>query len=172
MSTTAPTKSTDFSLARPGGVCAATGQPIGPEEPFIAALRETKEGFERLDIKLDAWDTFDRAGIVAFWRTQMPKANVKKKLLVDDTVLCDLLVRLSDTTEPAKLCFRFVLALILMRKRLVIYENTRHNDAGQEIWTLRMRGKDESFELIDPKPTDEQIANVREQLGQILNEEA
>lgn len=172
MSTTAPTKSDAFSLARPGGICAATGQPIGPDEHFIAALRETPTGFERLDVKLDAWDGFDRTNIVAFWRTTMPKPTAKKKLLVDDNVLLDLLLRLADTTEPAKLCFRFVLALILMRKRLVIYDNTRHDEAGREIWTLRLRGRDEVIEVVDPKPTDEQIASVREQLGQILNEEA
>ena len=105
MSTTAPTKSGDFSLARPAGVCAVTGQPIAPEEPFIAALRETSQGFERLDIKLSAWEGFDRTNIVAHWRTAMPKATAKKKLLVDDAVLCDLLIRLGETTEPAKLCF-------------------------------------------------------------------
>ena len=83
-----------------------------------------------------------------------------------------LLVRLAETTQPEKLCFRFVLTLILMRKRLVIYENTRHDEAGREIWTVRLKGREERLDVIDPKPTDEQIASVREQLGQILNEDA
>lgn len=170
MSSASPTKSSEFSLARPRGVCAVTNEPIAPEEPFVAALRETPQGFERLDIKLAAWESFDRTDIVAFWKMTMPKAEAKKKLLVDDNVLCDLLERLQDVESIEKQCFRFVLALILMRKRLVIYENTRIEN-GKEIWTMRLKGKEQSFDLIDPKPTDEQIAAVKDQLGQILSEE-
>lgn len=171
MSSASPTKTNDFSLARPRGHCAATNEPIAPEEPFIAALRETPAGFERLDIKVSAWESFDRTDIVAYWKMSMPKAEAKKRLLVDDNVLCDLLERLQGVESIEKQCFRFVLALILMRKRLVIYENTRVDD-GKEIWTMRLKGKEQSFELIDPKPTDEQIAAVKDQLGQILSEEA
>ncbi len=170
MSSTAPTKTNDFSLARPHGTCAATHEPIQPEEHFITALRESPQGFERLDIKLAAWEQFDRTDIVAFWKMTMPKAEAKKKLLVDDAVLCDLLERLADVDSVEKQCFRFVLALILMRKRLVIYENTRFEN-GKEIWTMRLKGKESPFDLIDPKPTDEQIAAVKDQLGQILSEE-
>lgn len=170
MSSASPTKTSDFSLARPRGHCAATNEPIAPEEHFITALRETPAGFERLDIKLAAWDSFDRTDIVAFWKMSMPKAEAKKKLLIDDNVLCDLLERLQGVESIEKQCFRFVLALILMRKRLVIYENTRVVD-GKEIWTMRLKGRDGSFDLIDPKPTDDQIAAVKDQLGEILSEE-
>ncbi len=170
MSSASPTKTTDFSLARPRGVCAATHEPIEPDEHFITALRETPLGFERLDIKLSAWDAFDRTNIVAFWKMTMPRAEAKKKMLVDDNVLCDLLERLQDVESVDKQCFRFVLALILMRKRLVTYENTRFENE-KEIWTMRRRGREESFDLIDPKPSDEQIAAVKDQLGQILSEE-
>ena len=170
MSTGAPTKTNDFSLARPRAVCVATNEVILPDEHFITALRETPLGFERLDIKLSAWDAFDRSGIVAHWKMTMPRAEAKKKLFVDDAALCDLLERLQDVESVEKQCFRFVLALILMRKRLVIYENTRFENE-KEIWTMRLRGKEASFDLIDPKPTDEQIAAVKDQLGQILSEE-
>lgn len=170
MSSAAPTKTDEFSLARPRGFCFATNEPIAPDETFMAALRETPGGFERVDVKLSAWETFDRTNVVAFWKTTMPKPQAKKKMLVDDNVLCDVLERLQDVEQVEKQCFRFVLALILMRKRLVIYENTRIEN-GKEIWTMRLRGRESSFDLIDPKPTDEQIASVKDQLGAILNEE-
>ena len=168
----APTKSGDFTLARPGGTCGATGRPIVADEVFVAALRETPTGFERVDVKLEAWDAFPRDHIVAFWKMTMRRAEAKKKMLVDDAVLLDLLLRLADTDQIDKLCFRFVLALILMRKRLVIYEDTKHDDQGREIWTMRVRGREGTITVIDPKPTDEQIASVKDQLGQIVNEDA
>lgn len=137
----------------------------------MAALRETAQGFERLDVKLDAWPTFDRTDVVAFWRATMPKANAKKKqFVVDDAALCDLLERLEGVDVQAKQAFRFVLALILMRKRLAIYEGTKTVD-GVEVWQMRLRGRNGTLSIVDAKPTEEQIAAVSGQLGEILNEE-
>ncbi len=172
MSTAAPNRPGEYAVARTRGTCAVSGEPIAPGETYMAALREVPEGFDRIDVKLDRWDAFDRAGVIAFWRAKMPaKDAVKKKLLVDDNVLLELLERLSDVTEPAKLSFRFVLMLILMRKRLVAYESQSNID-GREVWRVKIRGRENAFlDVVDPKPTDEQIAQVQEQLGQILNEE-
>ena len=81
-----------------------------------------------------------------------------------------LFERLKDTDEQSKLNFRFVLGLILMRKRLVIYDGTRH-DEGRDVWLVRLKGKPEPMDLLDPKLDEQQMAEVSQQLGQILNEE-
>jgi hypothetical protein len=101
----------------------------------------------------------------------MPLVEQKKKLFVDDEVLCQLFERLAETTEPAKLNFRFVLGLILMRKRLIIYENSHTDDAGRETWQVRFKGKDQMLDLLNPKLDESQIQDVSTQLGEILNEE-
>jgi hypothetical protein len=171
LSTVAPGKPTDrYDVARPLGVCSVTQAPIEPGRKFIAALRETPKGLERLDIGLDAWAGFDRRGILAFWQTVMPEPQARKKLFVDDQVLCDLLERLGGATEPLKVNFRFVLALILMRKRLLVHEASRL-EAGQEVWSVRFRGKDEPLDLVNPRLDEQQIIEVSGQLREILNEE-
>jgi hypothetical protein len=136
----------------------------------MAALRETSQGFERLDVSLECWPKFDRTDLLAFWQTAIPQQEAKKKLFVDDEVLCELFERLKDTAEPAKLNFRFVLGLILMRKRMVLYESSREED-GKDIWTVRFKGKDERLDLLNPKLDEQQVADVSQQLGEILNEE-
>src|SRR6185437_13644796 len=124
-----------YDVARPLGKCHVTGEPIAVGEKFMAALRETPLGFERVDVSMSAWPAFDQNGIVGFWQATMPAQEQKKKLFVDDEVLCDLFERLKDTTEPPKLNFRFVLGLILMRKKMLVYETSRVED-GKDIWTL------------------------------------
>ena len=152
-------------------MCHVTGAAIEPGAKLMAALRETPAGFERLDISLDAWKDFDRKDVLAFWQTVMPSPQqAKKKLFVDDQVLCELFERLADTTEPPKLNFRFVLGLILMRKRMLIYESSRVEN-GQEIWKVRFKGKDAMLDLLNPRLTEQQVAEVSQQLGEILNEE-
>ena len=172
MSTAAPSKqaATGYQVARPLGICAITNQPIQPGQKFMAALRETPAGFERIDVSLEAWPQFDRKDVVGFWQTVMPKGEQKKKVFVDDGVLCDLFERLASTTEPAKLNFRFVLGLILMRKRMIIYEDTRQEE-GKEIWNVRFKGRDDRLDLLNPKLDEQQVMEVSQQLGEILNEE-
>jgi hypothetical protein len=159
-----------YDVARPLGACAITGNPIPPGEKFMAALRETPAGFERLDISMPAWPQFDRRDVLGFWQTTMPAHEQKKKLFVDDTVLCELFERLAETTDPAKLNFRFVLGLILMRKKMLIYDTSR-NDDGRDIWTLHFRGREDKLDLLNPRLDEAQVAEVSQQLGQILNEE-
>jgi len=166
----APTSKSGYDVPRPSGKCAVCGRDIPPGEKFVAAIRETSTGFERLDISPDCWQTFDRANLLGFWQTVMPRPEEKKKLFVDDQVLCDLFERLADVTEPAKVNFRFVLGLILMRKRLIVYETTRHDD-GKDVWVVRLKGKDQRLDLTDPKLNEQEMTEVSQQLGQILNEE-
>ena len=57
-----------------------------------------------------------------------------------------------------------------MRKRLLVYEGSRR-EGQMTIWSVRMRGRQETIELIDPKLDEKQMTDVTGQLGQILNEE-
>jgi hypothetical protein len=100
----------------------------------------------------------------------MPLVEHKKKLFVDDEVLAQLFERLAETTEPAKLNFRFVLGLILMRKRLLVYESTR-NDGSKEIWQVRLKGTETILDLLNPRLEEAQVMEVSNQLGEILSEE-
>ena len=161
----------NFDMARPGGRCVLTGREIAPGDKFMAAVRETPAALERADICLDAWEDYPRDGLLAFWQTVMPQPNAKKRLFVDDEVLKQIFEKLADAEEPAKLDFRFVLGLILMRKRLIVYEETRlEND--KEIWTVRFRGKDDTMDLLNPQMDDAKITEVTQHLGEVLNEEA
>jgi hypothetical protein len=159
-----------YEVARPQGKCCVCGQDIAPEQKFMAALVETPQGFQRADCMLECWEKYDRKDVVAFWQTVMPRPEQRKKLFVDDTVLCELFERLAEVSEPAKVSFRFVLGLILMRKRLLIYERTR-SEAEREIWVVRMKGKEEMLDLVDPKLDEEKMKQVSQQLGEILQQE-
>jgi len=204
---------TEYRIDRPTGQCAFTGKTLEPGQTYIATLveldpeelaaqREEREksgnksepkdpmeeaGFQRLDVSVEAWDEGKRPErMFSFWRTTVPEPNEKKKLFVDDTVLYNLFLRLSDTDQAQRLAFRFVLALILMRKKLLRYNGTeKHEDANgaaQQYWKVVGKvdlskgplGKwDEAnpMEVLDPHMDDEQIQQVTEQLGEILETE-
>lgn len=160
-----------YSVSRPMGKCAISGTDIAPGDAFMAMLKESAEGLERVDVSLEQWPSVDHSQSLAYWRAVMPKPDaVKKKPFVDDEVLMQLFERLADTDEAHKVHFRFVLGLILMRKRMLVYEANEHID-GHDVWVVRRKGTDGKLILRNPHLTEEQVTAVSQQLGQIMNEE-
>jgi hypothetical protein len=171
MSASTPAKpfgSPTYAIARPEGKCNVCARPIVPAEKMMAALRETPLAMERLDVCPTCWEGFNHDGLLGFWQTTMHQPTAKKKVFVDDEVLCELFERLAEVAEPAKLNFRFVLGLVLMRKRRIVYETSR-TEEGREIWMVRFKGKEEIMDLLNPRLDEQQVAEVSNQLGEILN---
>jgi hypothetical protein len=199
-----------YEIPRTSGVCASNGRGLVPGEPYYAALvelpidrpsddEESKDkaaealralGLCRLDISLEAWEEGYRPeGLFGYWRSTVPEPNAKKKMFVDDAVLMNLLERLADATEPDRLAFRYVLALILMRKKLLRYDGNESRTAevdGQAVeqtwWKLTpkldlakgMLGKwhpDVRLEVLDPRLDETRVEQVMQQLGEILQAE-
>jgi hypothetical protein len=161
-----------YSISRALGKCQVCGRDIPAGEKLMAGLRETTIGLERADVCMNCWRSFDRAGLLGFWQTTMHPPTAKKPMFVDDDVLCDLFERLAQATEPNKINFRFVLGLILMRKRRIVYESTQHEktDGGdKEVWHVRFKGKEELMDLVNPRLDEQQVSEVSNQLGEILN---
>ncbi len=117
-----------------------------------------------------------KLSMFSYWRTTVPEPQQKKKLLVDDSVLVDVFQRMEGKNEPQEIRFRFVLALILMRKRLLKYEGTQEAPprtdslapATPETWIMLPRGTEARVHVINPHLTAEQITEVSQQLSAIL----
>jgi hypothetical protein len=161
-----------YSIAKAIGKCQVCAREIATGEKLMAGLRETAVGLERADVCLACWGGFDHSGLLGYWQTTMHPPTAKKPMFVDDDVLCELFERLGEATESAKLNFRFVLGMILMRKRRIVYESTRHekaDGADREIWRVRFKGKEELMNLVNPRLDEQQVLEVSNQLGEILN---
>jgi len=205
-----------YSIEKPTGQCAFTDRAFEPGETFIATLVEvdasppdasakkpSKEetspsaapglGLKRIDVSREAWEQGKRPDrLFSHWRTKQPDANEKKKLFVDDQVLMSLLRRLADDERPERIAFRFVLALVLMRKKLLRYDGTKRvtvdpeEEGGEprqeEHWLLTPKldlskgplGKwadDETFEVLDPHLDETRIEQISQQISEILQAE-
>jgi hypothetical protein len=159
----------DWEIHKPQGVCAGSGKTIEPTEEYIASLIETNEGMQRKDYSVEFWNA-NKPEVYCYWKSIMPKPDQKKKLFIDDNMLMSFFERLATETDEEKLNFRFVLALILMRKRLLKYESSK-NDNGKETWVLKVSGKDQIEQVVNPHLTEDKIEQLSEQLGQILQVE-
>ena len=159
-----------IEVGRPGNRCSVCAAELLPGDKLMAALCETTDGFDRADVCPTCWPSFDRGGVMAFWQASVRQPSAKPKRFVDDEVLCELFEKLADAPEQAKVNFRFVLGLILMRKRLLAYEASREEPGGRDVWVVRRRGRADRLDLLNPHLDEQQVADVSRQMGEILNE--
>ena len=88
-------------------------------------------------------------------------------MFVDDAMLMAFFERLADEIEQERVNFRFVLALILMRKRRLKYDSVVF-EGDKEIWRLRVTGDKQIVEVVNPHLDEGQIEQLSSQIGQIL----
>ena len=158
-----------WEIQKTSGICSGTGNELQPGEEYYAALIDTENGFERRDYSVAYWQEH-KPEVYSHWKTQIPLPNQKKKLFVEDGILINFFERLAQETQPERVNFRFVLALILMRKRLLKYEDSRR-DGLEEIWKMRFVRETKIHEVVNPQLDDDQIEQVSKELGSILQGE-
>lgn len=156
----------EWPISKSLGQCYGTGKTIEPGQEYFAALVETQDGLQRRDFCLDYWEQNSPA-VFCFWKTRRPRPDEKKQVFVDDDMLWTFFERLAEETEQERVEFRFVLALILMRKRKLKYDSSRSED-GNEIWRLRVVGVNDFVDVVNPHLDQEQVEQLSSQLGQIL----
>lgn len=167
-----------YSIARSTGRCAATGRAIAVGEKCIAALveRADGQGMERLDYDLEAWASGARPQaplrLVGSWRATVAAHDTKKNRFLDDEELLDLFEQMEESGDARRLAFRYVLALLLIRRRLLRHEGTRAGESGRPVLLVARRkgGVPDGpvREVIDPGMEGEAIAVAIEQLSEIM----
>jgi hypothetical protein len=156
----------EWEIDKPLGQCSGSGKKIEYGEEYFAALVETDQGLARWDFCADYWQE-QKPDVFCYWKTKLPRPDQKKHIFVDDEMLMAFFERLEQEREQEKINFRFVLALILMRKRRLKYDSSETQD-NKEIWRLRVVGGKETAEVINPHLDEEQIKQLSSQLSEIL----
>ncbi len=151
------------------GKCCACEKALVENESYFGTLFDSAEGFDRRDYCVDCWngDEGAHSDAFSFWQAKMPVREAKKKLFVDNMVLKQIFRRLATSDDEEKKPFTFVLALILMRKRLVRYVETERQ-GDDELWIVRITGEDEKHRIYNPQLAEEEVARVQEQLNEVL----
>jgi len=156
----------EWEINKPLGQCSGTGKKIEYGEEYFAALVETPDGLQRRDFCTDYWRK-EKPDVYCYWRTKLPRPDEKKQKFIDDEMLMAFFERLAQETEQEKINFRFVLTLVLMRKRRLKYDSSR-NENGMEIWRLKAAGEDRFVEVVNPNLDEGRTEQLSSQIGQIL----
>lgn len=156
---------TEYRIQSPGRVCHATGRELRPGEQFWTALIDEAGQFVRREYAADAWHG-PPGGAFSYWAGRVPAPNSRRAAAIDDELLLDCFRRLADHHEPAKLRFRFVVALLLMRRKRLKFEDTVCSPEGD---AMLLRDSDgETHTVADPGLDDDALAAVQDEVFRLL----
>lgn len=156
----------DWTMPRHAEVCAACGRPFEIGAIFQACLHEVAAGYERRDYCLECPPSEDPAPVAA-WKTRLPEPVATKLQPFDREVIYRFFERLEETDEPHSLQFRFVLALLLWRKKVLKLERSLES-AGREIWEFVAPRSGAAHRVERPDLAEDELERLGAQLEQLL----
>jgi hypothetical protein len=155
----------DYEVQRCTRHCANSGRELAPGETFYSTL--TAEGAEvvRHDYAAEAWKG-PPEDVLGWWKSQMPDRNAKKLHWAPNDVMLELLESLA--AQPDKWDMRYVLALLLIRRRVVRLEETEKDAGGQEVSVLYCPRRDATYHVATVMPGEQRTAEIQDELARLL----
>ena len=137
----------DLKLHRPQSVCSRTGRGFAPGDPFYSALVRAPEGLLRIDVATDAWDE-PPAEAIAWWRSVCPEPSAAGPTLAPIDVLLDALEAFEGSEADAAV--RYLLALQLVRRRVLKLEGPASDDESVLVFSCRRRECEYRMAVVEP----------------------
>jgi hypothetical protein len=165
--------------------CAVSGRELKSGERFYSVLLVQAGKLRRMDYSSEVWQG-PPDGTFSFWTGRIPLGDQARLPRVDEETLVDCFQRLENETEPGRVRFRYVLALLLMRRKRLKFEETRKASRGaitpgdpnrgalapeaddQDFISLRCNRTGQVYRVVDPQMTDEEMAAVQQEVLGVL----
>jgi hypothetical protein len=157
---------TDYQIQPSSRHCASSGRELKPGEKCFSVLLDEGGTFVRKDYGVEAWQG-PPPGAFSFWQGRVSAGQAPRRPPIDDDLLLDCFTRLEGQDEPGRVNFRYVLALLLVRRRRFKLEDARQQD-GREVLRLRCARTGARHEVTNPGLADEELEAVQEDVFQAL----
>lgn len=155
----------DYEVQRCTRHCATTGRQLEPGEAFYSTLTADGAQVVRQDFSAEAWHG-PPPGVLGWWKSHMPERNAKKLHWAPNDVMLELLESLED--QPEKMDMRYVLALLLIRRRVVRLEDAEQDAAGREVSVLYCPRRETTYRVVTATPNEQRTAEIQDELARLL----
>jgi hypothetical protein len=146
--------------------CFLTNRELRPGEKFYSVLLDENGQLVRHDYSVEAWQG-PPDGAFSFWAGKVPAPDQSKRPRIDDEMLFECFNRLEGQTDTGRINFRYVVALLLMRRKRLKFAGAVTED-GREVLHLRDARSGAEYEVVNPGLTDDEMASVQEEVLNVL----
>jgi len=161
---------TDWTIQSRSGRCAVTGRDFVEGEFFYTLLFRERDGFRREDLSEESWKErqLDSASAppYSFWRTKFEPTPAAPEALARETAE-DLLRRYMTGQDESHANARYILALMLERKRLLKQIEAKEDIHGRTLVYEHVK-TGEVFVIPDPGLRLDQLEAVQTEVAALL----
>lgn len=148
-------------------LCNGCQKAFEDKEDYHTALSLTSEGYQRRDLCQACWGATERSTAISYWQGtfQMPPPPKPEALKREDAE--SLLRKFIDSKDPGHANVRYILAIMLERKRTLRHRDTTEQD-GQKILIYEHARTGETFLVPDPRLRLDQLEAVQTEVSALL----
>jgi hypothetical protein len=155
----------DYEVQRCTRHCSATGRELAPGEWFYSVLVEEGAELRRHDYSVEAWPGAPSQSI-GWWKAQIPDRDARRSHWAPNDVMLHFFDELAE--QPDRHDIRYVLALLLVRRRVMRVEETEKDEQGREVLVLYCPRRDTTCRVPAVVPDQQRIEAIQEELARLL----
>lgn len=132
-------------------------------------LIEETSGVKRYDFSPEHWtapDVAPESSALGWWKTRIPESGEKKISLAPNDILLNLFDQLA--LQPEAVDMRYILTLLLIRRRIFRYEREEFGENGQKILIVYGIKENATYEVPVMLPDQQRLEEVQNELSQLL----
>lgn len=156
----------DYQVQPNSRRCAITGRELKPGDKFYTVLIDDNGTMTRQEHCEEAWNG-PPDNVFSYWTGRVPTSEKAEKPAFDDEMLLECFTRLEGEKESSRINFRYILSLLLMRRKQLKFDEVCTRD-GQEVHRLREPRTKVIHEVIHPNLTEQEILDVQEEVYKVL----
>ena len=155
----------DYEIQRCTKRCHATERELEPGDVYYSVLVVDDGEPCRHDYSPEAWEG-PPPGAIGWWKAEIPSAKAKKKHWAPNDVMLQFFDELENQEDKQDV--RYVLSLLLVRRRVMRHDQTEQDDAGREVLVLQCPRRDETYRVTAVVPDASRVEEIQEELAQLL----
>lgn len=157
----------DFEVQRCTRRCATSGRKLDPGETFYSVLQVDGAQVVRTDYAVDVWQDPPEEAF-AWWKSCVPSSDSLTPKLAPNEVLLELFDQLGQ--QPDATDMRYILALLLIRRRLLRHDDQvcgSDEDDSRNL-VLYCPSREETYQVPEVDLDETRIGRIQAELSELL----
>jgi hypothetical protein len=155
----------DYEVQRSTRHCTVTGREFAPGETYCSVLVAEGAELKRYDYAADAWPG-PPDGAVGWWKSQVPDRTTARKHWAPNDVMLNFWDELAEQSDKQDM--RYVLTLLLVRRRVFRLEEEKFDPAGRELLVVYCPRRETTYQVPAAVPEPPRVDQIQEELAALL----
>lgn len=155
----------DYEIQRCTRHCSTSGRELLPGEAVYSALVAEGAELRRLDYAADAWQA-PPENTIGWWKSEIPDPKNRRMHWAPNDVMLQFFDELGG--QPDKRAMKYVLSLLLVRRRVMRLEENETDEQGNPLMVLYCPRRDATYKVPAVVPDQPTAEKIQDELAQLL----